>query len=136
MSEEQNKQNFRRLMEEGFAKGNLAVFDELLAPDLVEHQTGVQPPSVEGIKALVRQLHAAFPDFRCEIQDLTADGGQVWARTQGGGTQRGMLFGVAPTGQAVTIDIMDVCRFQNGKIVEHWGVPDLFSMMMQLGAIS
>ncbi len=135
MSQEQDKANFRRLMEEGFAKGNLAVFDELLAPNLIEHQSTVRPPSPEGVKALVRQLHEAYPDFRCEVQDLAAERDTVWARTRGGGTQRGMLFGFAPSGKSVTIVILDVCRFENGKIVEHWGVPDIFGMMMQVGAI-
>jgi predicted ester cyclase len=30
---------------------------------------------------------------------------------------------------------MDVCRFENGKIVEHWGVPDRFAVMAQLGLL-
>jgi predicted ester cyclase len=30
---------------------------------------------------------------------------------------------------------MDVCRFENGKIVEHWGVPDRFHQMTQLGLL-
>ncbi len=135
MSQEQNRAAFLRLMEEGFGKGNLAVVDEVVAPNLIEHQSSVRPPTPEGVKALIRQLREGYADFRCHVEELTADGDLVWARTRGGGAQRGVLFGVPPTGKQVTIDIMDLCRFENGRIVEHWGVPDIFSMMMQVGAI-
>ena len=27
------------------------------------------------------------------------------------------------------------CRFENGKIVEHWGVPDRFALLHQLGLL-
>jgi predicted SnoaL-like aldol condensation-catalyzing enzyme len=37
---------------------------------------------------------------------------------------------------SVTLDIMDVCRFRDGLIVEHWGVPDRFSQMQQLGLLA
>jgi predicted ester cyclase len=33
------------------------------------------------------------------------------------------------------ITVMDVCRFENGQIVEHWGVPDRFAVLMQLGLL-
>ena len=40
MSEEQNKEIFHCLIEEGFNKGNLVALDELFAPNFVEHQDG------------------------------------------------------------------------------------------------
>lgn len=135
MSQEQNQASVRRLIEEGFGKGDLAVFDELFAPNFVEHQNGVRPPTVEGVKAIAEQLHAAFPDFRCTVEDIAADGEKVWVRLSGGGTQLGPLFGHPPTGKTARINIIDICRFENGKIVEHWGVPDNLSLMQQLGFI-
>ena len=50
------------------------------------------------------------------------------------GTHQGPLFGPA-TGKAITITVFDTCRFENGKIVEHWGVPDRFAQMAQLGLL-
>ena len=42
-------------------------------------------------------------------------------------------MGFPPAGKSFEIDVMDVARFENGKIVEHWGVPDQLGMLMQLG---
>ncbi|MCI0397830.1 MAG: ester cyclase [Chloroflexi bacterium] len=33
------------------------------------------------------------------------------------------------------ITVFDICRFSDGKIVEHWGVPDRFAVMAQLGLL-
>jgi predicted SnoaL-like aldol condensation-catalyzing enzyme len=35
----------------------------------------------------------------------------------------------------VGIDVVDICRFSNGKLVEHWGVPDRFALLHQIGAL-
>jgi hypothetical protein len=50
MSENENGRVFRRLIEEGFNRGNLSALDELFAPHFVEHQDGFVPPNVEGVK--------------------------------------------------------------------------------------
>jgi predicted ester cyclase len=135
MSLEVNKEAFRRLMEEGFGKGNLAAVDELLDPNFREHQNGVEPTTREGVKALIRELRSIMPDLKLIIEDMTADGDKVWGRMKAQGTHRGTFMGKPPTGRAVTLDVIDICRFENGKIVEHWGVPDRLGMMEQLGLI-
>ena len=40
-----------------------------------------------------------------------------------------------PNGKAFEITVIDIARFENGKIVEHWGVPDRFAVMAQLGLL-
>ena len=79
-----NGEQFRRLMRDGFSEGNLAVVDELFAPDFVEHQAGVRPPNAEGVKGLIAYLRQAIPDLTCTIEDMVAAGDRVWARVRGG----------------------------------------------------
>ncbi|MFN2103528.1 MAG: ester cyclase [Candidatus Promineifilaceae bacterium] len=31
--------------------------------------------------------------------------------------------------------VVDICRFEEGKIVEHWGIPDRFHLITQLGLL-
>jgi predicted ester cyclase len=125
---------YRRMIEEGFNQGNLAVVDELVAPGSREHQRGAKD-GIDGTKGTIRYLRSAFPDFKITIDEVAVIGDTVWARQKGGGTNLGSFAGHAPTGIKAFIDVIDVVRIEDGKIVEHWGVPDQLGMMMQLGLI-
>lgn len=129
-----NETLYRRLIEEGFNQGNLAVIDEIVAPDALEHQRGSEPGQ-DGVKKTIRYLRSAFPDFTLTIDELAVVGDKVWARQHGGGTNLGSFAGRPPTGKAMTTDVFDVCRFEDGKMVEHWGVPDQLGVMQRLGHI-
>lgn len=127
-------QVMRVVVEEGFSKGNLAALDTVVAPDYVEHQPGLGP-NLEGFKRSIVALRAAFPDFTLTIEDLTVDGDRVWARLRGRGTHGGLFFGRPPSGKRIEIDVLDVIRVEDGMLIEHWGVPDRFTMLEQLGLL-
>ena len=130
-----NEAIYRRLIEEGFNQGDLAVCDELVAPGGIEHQRGAGGDGPEGAKNTIKYLRAAFPDFHITIDELVAVGDKVWARQRGGGTNLGTFAGRPATGKKAFIEVIDVCRFEDGKMVEHWGVPDQLGMMVALGLI-
>jgi predicted ester cyclase len=130
-----NESIYRRLIEEGFNQGNLAVVDELVAPNSREHQRGSED-GPEGTRKTISYLRAAFPDFKITIDDVVVAVDTVWARQKGGGTNLGRFAGHPPTGRTAFIDVIDVCRIEDGKIVEHWGVPDQLGMMMALGLVA
>ncbi len=125
----------RRLIDEGFSAGRLAVTDELIADDLLEHQDygADHAPGAEGVRAVIRSLKRAFPDFRLEIQDVVVAGDVVWTRNVATGTNDGSFLGHAPTGKPIQIDVFDVLRVVDGRVVEHWGVPDRLGVLLQLG---
>lgn len=74
-----------------------------------------------------------FDDFSLTIEDIVAVDDKVWVRMTGRGKNNKEFMGRPPTGKSFTITVIDVCRFENGKIVEHWGVPDRFHLITQLG---
>jgi len=129
------KETFRRVVEEGYTKGNLRVLDEVFAPDFVAHQAGILPRAVDGVKGSIAFLRAAFPDLRLTIEEIIAIGDKTWARITARGTHQGAFMGVPPTGRSYAIAVMDECRFEDGKIVEHWGVADQLALMAQIGAL-
>jgi predicted ester cyclase len=129
-----NEAVYRRLIEEGFNQGNLAVVDELVSQGSHEHQRGARD-GVEGTKDTIKYLRSAFPDFKITIDEVVVSGDKVWARQRGGGTNLGSFAGHPPTGIKAFTDVIDLVRIEDGKIVEHWGVPDQLGMMLQLGLI-
>ena len=117
----------RRLTDEAFIGGNLAVFDEVVADDFVSHDA---PPGVpgtkEGLRALAEMVTGAFSDRKMEFDELidTADGRVVenWAMT---GTHSGDTFGVPASGQTVRVRGVEIWRCSGGRIVEHWAAVDM-----------
>jgi steroid delta-isomerase-like uncharacterized protein len=135
MSEEQNKKVFERVIEEVYNKGNVDVLNEAFAPNFIEHQAGIVPPTAEGVKRSVAFLRGAFPDIKLTIEEIIASGDKTWARITAHGTHQGPFMGLPPTGKSFAITVIDVCRFENGQIVEHWGVADQLAAMAQIGAL-
>jgi predicted ester cyclase len=128
----------RRIFDEGFATGQTAVVDELCAADLVEHQFGMAGAGAEAIqhvKDAVRDVHAMAPDMSFTIQDSVERGDTIWVRVRAQGTATGPFFG-PPSGRPVDITVVDIARIVNGRIVEHWGVPDRFALLAQTGILS
>jgi steroid delta-isomerase-like uncharacterized protein len=137
MSVEANKAIVRRLSEEVFNKRNLAVADELLTSESLNHDDphGGGRVSSEALKGVVQMLTAAFPDFHMIIEDLVAEGDKVVIRVTASGTHQGAFMGMAPTGKRFTQQQMHVIRVVDGKVIEHWHVSDDLGMMQQLGII-
>jgi predicted ester cyclase len=133
MSATGNEAIYRRIIDEVFNQGKLAVADELIDPGCVEHQRTGMGDGPDGAKRVAMVLRTAFPDFTLTIQDLVVDGDKVWARQRGGGTNLGSFFGRPPTGKTAFVEVFDVGRFEHGKMVEHWGLPDQLGMLLELG---
>lgn len=133
MSAEENKQIARRIIEEGLSKHNLDLIDEFFDPDFIENQFGLKP-TIAVMKEDFNFLYRAFPDYRLVIEDMVADGDKVWLRMKCTGTSKGGFMG-PPNGKSFNVTVMDMIRLKDGKVVEHWGVPDRFALMMQLGLL-
>jgi predicted SnoaL-like aldol condensation-catalyzing enzyme len=121
---------FRQIIDRGFNQGDLAVADELCAPTLIEHEYLV-PPHLRGAEILKFQIQAARTELRyltLAIEDFVEHEDKVWVRMRGTGSD-------PRSGKSVVMDVFDICRFKDGKLVEHWGVPDRFALLHQVGAL-
>jgi steroid delta-isomerase-like uncharacterized protein len=136
-SEEENKAHYRRTFEEVFNQGNLALVDELVAPDFLNHEVS---PSMnnrgpDSTRQVVTMLRTAFPDLHFTIEDLVAEGDTVASRVTMSGTHLGPFQGIPPTGRSFQQAHMHFVRFRDGKAIEHRAVRDDLGMMRQLGVI-
>jgi steroid delta-isomerase-like uncharacterized protein len=135
MMSEQNKMIVRRFFDEVESQGKLAVADELLAHDFVNHTPFGEMHGIQSAKQFGTMLRTAFPDLYVTVKDQLAEGDKVATRWIARGTHQGEFQGVPPTGKRMEITGMVISRIANGKIVEQWGNPDVFSMMQQIGAV-
>jgi predicted ester cyclase len=79
----------------------------------------------------------SFPDRTVEILAIVEGGDRVFVRNRVTGTNTGGFppFGVGPNGNPFDIEAWGVYRLVDGKVVEHWGMNDAFTLGIQLGAI-
>ncbi len=136
MSLEENKAIVRRWIEE-CNKRNLAVLDELIAPDFFHPTWQLRGP--EGMKQFYTMFFKGFPDCHETLEDIIAEGNKVWHRFKTTGTHTGeFVFGkitLAPTGKKFTMTGVNFWRIIDGKVVEKEGVYDSLDFYKQLGVI-
>lgn len=135
MSTEENKKNAHKLVLEGVNKGNMAVIDECLAANAVEHNLPPgMPQNREGFKMFFTAFRAAFPDLTYTVEEELADGDKVMHRLMATGTMKGDFQGMKASNKKATWQEMHIGRCDaNGKIVEHWATVDQVGMLTQLG---
>ena len=131
-----NKPTFRRFhdaVNTGDAALISASIDEIFDPD-VRMRTPLQitATGAQAITEVFAKLHRAFPDLHVAIEDLIEEGDKVVGRNTVTGTHQGEYMGLPPTGKTVTYSEIFIFRFADGRVVEVWGVVDIFSQMRQL----
>jgi predicted ester cyclase len=92
-----------------------------------------QGPGPDGMKPVIRQVIAAFPDVRIEVHDMVQVPGKIAVRGEVTGTHRGELFGIAPTGKSVSFRIHEFHQFDGQRITTTWHMEDWFGLFLQLG---
>jgi ketosteroid isomerase-like protein len=141
---DQLKAKVREYIERVWNQKQVDALDELASPSYRRHLgpaapgSGTSAPSIDRAaqKARLRGLQDAMPDVHFAVDDLIAEGDRVVFRVTVTGTQRGVMFGVPPTGKFVAYTAIDILRFEAGLIVEHWGFGDSAALLRQIGGIS
>jgi hypothetical protein len=101
VSSQENIRVARRILEEGFGGGDLAVIDELVREDFVEHQHGAEGIGTEAVKRIIRGLHGSFTDMHLDIKAILADSDTVWVRSRARATNTLPFRGRPPTGRTI-----------------------------------
>jgi predicted ester cyclase len=138
MSAEDNQALGRRFFQEFWIQKNLAIADELLAANFVDHTPGSPPglpPGPEGHKQFALLYFTAFPDIRATIEDIVTEGDKVVIRWRVQGTNTGSVFGMPATNKSATFTGITINRIASDKIAEQWVNFDALGMMQQLGLL-
>jgi steroid delta-isomerase-like uncharacterized protein len=134
-----NKALFKRF-HDAANTGDLALLattiDEMVAPDaVIRTPLPIDTTGAEALKQIWAALFTVYPDIHVTVEDVIAEGDKVVVRNTVTGTHRGEFMGVAPTGKPVSYNEIFIFRFADGRVVETWGVVDVYAQMKQIGVI-
>ena len=130
-----NISSSRRVVDEAWNNGNLAVIDEVCADDFVAHDVALGDHDRETAKNLIAGYRDAFPDLHMHLEDSFEAGDKVVERWRTEGTFTNEYMGLKPTGRKGEITGINIDRYENGKLVENWVNWDNMQLMRDLGAI-
>lgn len=133
MDLEANKALVRRYVEM-WETGNVALADEILAAEYVDHTHPDRAPGPQSVKEEVLAFRAGFPDAHLSIEQMIGEGATIAIRFVLRGTHQGPFAGFAPTGKEAILTGVDFIRIAEGMMVELWSSQETLSWVLQLGA--
>lgn len=134
MSPDDLKARGRRFADELFNQGELAVADDLVGADYVDHGPwGPLGTGAQGVKRFVVELRRAFPDLCGLVDRQVADGDTLIQRITVTGTHEGPFLSLPATGRQATFVVLAVSRVgPDGKFAEMWALADQPALLRQL----
>ncbi|HEX6484462.1 MAG TPA: ester cyclase [Ktedonobacteraceae bacterium] len=133
MDSEANKALVSRYVEL-WNTGNLALADEVLAADFVDHAHPEFTPGADSVKQAVIDFRIGFPDAHVTIEHMMSEGDMVAMHNVIRGTHLGVFAGFPPTGKEMVLRGMGFIRIANWKMVELWNCQDTLNWALQFGA--
>jgi glyoxylase-like metal-dependent hydrolase (beta-lactamase superfamily II)/ketosteroid isomerase-like protein len=108
----------------------------LWSPGGVENVRGqVETTAPEGVQAYIGGLIGAMPDMSMEVVETTTEGERCAVQWRVRGTFAGpeAMNGVAPTGDPIELEGVDVLTVRDGLIHSNEAFPDALSFARQIG---
>lgn len=136
MSAQQQKETIHRFVE------FVNTADPAIGDEVIHKSAEFQVPfdqktlkGVDGYLELLKNMRSAFSDVQWSVEETITEGNTVVGRFKTRGTQSGPFMGFPSSGKSFEIVGMNLFRFLEGKIIEEKGLPDLFGILVQIGAI-
>jgi steroid delta-isomerase-like uncharacterized protein len=107
------------------------------APDAVVESplAGGTTHGLEEIRQVFHTYFVAFPNLAMEEGDVLVDGHRAVVAATFTGTDRGGFMGMAATGRHVSIPMVFLYEFKDGKIVRDRRVYDFTGLLVQVGTL-
>ncbi|MBB3117697.1 ester cyclase [Pseudoduganella violacea] len=127
-----NKAVVRKLYEECFNQANLALLNELIAPDFVGSKGELGPRE---FAATVTSVQTGFPGVQFRIEDLFGEGDRVAVRWTFHAAHGGPFAGVPPSNVHVTQQGNVIYQLRDGQIIRAWLQVDRLGVLQQIGVM-
>lgn len=115
--------------------GDAAIGRPIIDENVVFHApTSPQPMrGFDSYMQVLAMMRGAMPDIQWRIEEEVSEGSRVFVRYTMTGTQTQPLMGMPATGRQISVAAMNVYEIAGGKIIREHGLPDMFSLLAQLG---
>ncbi len=134
-TEAENEAIARRWYDDIWNPQDATAIDALVSPNLVHHWA--IGPDTEGEAAFAERVQATWAAFPVQytVEFAVTNGDLVVLRWIGHGTHAGEFAGIAPTGNPVTFEGINIFRIECGKIAEVWSELDGIGLLGQMGVL-
>ena len=107
------------------------------APDAVVESplAGGTTQGLEQIKQVFQTYFTAFPNLEMEEHEVLIDGDRAAVMATFSGQDVGGFMGMPASGRRVTIPVVFMYEFKNGKIVRDRRVYDFTGVLIQVGTL-
>ena len=129
---EAERQLGRRWFEEVWNKGRREAIGEMIGPDSLVHDGGVDSRGPEGFYQLFDRMTAAFSDIHFDVEDLVAENDKVCVRWSFSAKHSGDGLGIEPTGTKINVTGISILQVAGTIFAEGWQNWDMMGMMEQL----
>jgi predicted ester cyclase len=136
-SVEHNKAISRRWIDV-FNERDDAAEADIRAPDYVAYAPAsleAAPLDSESWTRFLSGFVEGFPDLRLEVEDAVGEGDLVAQRIRFEGTHTGEFQGLPPTQRKVSFSGLELNRFVDGRVAEHWFQLDALTLLQELGLV-
>jgi predicted SnoaL-like aldol condensation-catalyzing enzyme len=117
-----------RAVSKAFETGNVSSLDSVVADDFVDHTDRGDIRGRDSLKAMVAMVHRTNKDMKMEILREVADDEYVFSWMRFSGTHDGSMMPAGP----YDMTAIEVSKFNNGKVVEHWEFMEPREMMKMM----
>lgn len=106
--------------------------NELVSPDVKVCIGGNPTMGRDQWREMGKMFYAGFPDGHHVVEDVIIDGDRVVCRARFEGTHKATFMGIPATNRKLSLPVIMINRWKNGRVVEHYGQFDSAGMMQQL----
>ena len=122
----------RQWFEEVWNKGRREAIAEMLAPDAVLHDGGIDTTGAGGFYPFYDKMRAAFSGLHIHVQDSFSADDKVCVRWECTANHTGDGLGMQPSGAAIHVTGISIVRVAEGKLVEGWQNWDMLGLLEQI----
>lgn len=113
--------------------GDVSKLDQYIAADAVDHASPVgDVRGLDSIKSMISKVHTMGTNMQMQDLRTVADGEYVFQWMRLTGTTASADMGM-PAGSNYDINAVQVSKFANGKLVEHWEFMQPADMAKMMG---